>query len=135
MRFSSRFYICCLFAIVSASSARSLGAGGTNEIPFVQPVKGEPLKVEMETDVWGDGGDITDRYKDVRLVYAVGGEPEQAVEGKITSHTANREHYVFVLKPGKASGVLHYRFEMTFDGQKTTSQGMQKITIPATADK
>ena len=119
------------------------GGGGANEFPQRQEVDGS-LVLRLRLNVWGGGGAIDGRYRDVMLVAALAG-PHAAsttntaataslrVPGRIApGGDAKTQWYEFRIPRGtfNSGGRLAYHYEVTLDGQATQIPGRLEVMTP-----
>lgn len=139
-----------LLAIGGALAWRSLqsgfepGGGGANESPPRQEADGA-LVLRLRLNVWGGGGAIDGRYRDVMLVAALAGS--YAASATDTAATAvplrvpgriapggdtKTQWYEFRIPRGSfnSGGRLSYHYEVTLDGQATQLPGRFEVMTP-----
>ena len=119
------------------------GGGGANEFPQLQETDGTVV-LRLRLNVWGGGGDINGRYRDVALVATLAGPPAASasgtsinaslrVPGRIASGgDATSQWYEFRIPRGNfnGSGQLEYHYEVTLDGHTTQIPGRLEIMVP-----
>lgn len=116
----------------------SPGGGGTIQTAPDAVKTGEPSVIKLELSVWGAGGPIKGRYKDVIFYYRLVGEPayktiqsEPVPETNKGELNNKYELYTFTI-PGYPKGTnrkIEYYFEMKFDGHLSHIDGLKKIEI------
>lgn len=119
------------------------GGGGANEFPQRQEADGS-LVLRLRLNVWGGGGAIDGRYRDVMLVAALAG-PHAAsaantaattslrVPGRIApGGDAKTQWYEFLVPRGtfNSGGRLAYHYEVTLDGHATQIPGRLEVMTP-----
>jgi|JI10StandDraft_1071094.scaffolds.fasta_scaffold383647_2 hypothetical protein len=138
-----------LLVIGGALAWRSLhsgfepGGGGANEFPPRQEADGT-LVLRLRLNVWGGGGAIDGRYRDVMLVAALAGpyaasatstaaSASLRVPGRIApGGEAKTQWYEFRISRGSFSSgsQLAYRYEVTLDGNATQIPGRFEVMAP-----
>ena len=119
------------------------GGGGANEYPQRQEADGA-LVMRLRLNVWGGGGAIDGRYRDVMLVAALAGP--YAVSATDTAATASlrvpgrivpggdakTQWYEFRIPRGSfgSGGRLAYHYEVRLDGQATQIPGRLEVMTP-----
>ena len=138
-----------LLAIGGVLAWRSLqsgfepGGGGANEFPQRQEADGA-LVLRLRLNVWGGGGAIDGRYRDVMLVAALAGSYAASatdtaattplrIPGRIApGGDAKTQWYEFRIPRGifNSGGRLAYHYEVTLDGQATQIPGRFEVMTP-----
>ena len=119
------------------------GGGGAHEHPQRQEADGA-LVLRLRLHVWGGGGDIDRRYRNVALVATLAqpsaassegntGQVPLRVPGRVApSGNASTQWYEFRVPQGSfnSGGRLAYHYEVTLDGQSTQVPGRLEVVIP-----
>jgi len=126
----------------SLQSGFEPGGGGANEFPPRREADGA-LVLRLKLNVWGGGGAIDGRYRDVMLVASLAGTyPASAthtaatdslrVPGRIAPGSDPKtQWYEFRIPRGSfnTGGRLDYHYEVTLDGQATRIPGVHAVVI------
>ena len=102
------------------------------------------MVLRLRLNVWGGGGAIDGRYRDVILVAALAGPygasaPVTAASAslRVTGHIApggdaKTQWYEFRISPGSfnSGGQLAYRYEVKLDGNATQIPGRLEVMAP-----
>jgi len=111
------------------------GAGMSVEAPPQFRSDGS-VAIRLEVSVWGSGGSIGGRYKDVLLVLTPGATPSAGVPpiriaGRVVRATDTTEVREFIVPANIASqSNIGYRFELEFDGRSQQHAGHYKLSKP-----
>ena len=119
------------------------GGGGAQEHPQRQEADGA-LVLRLRLHVWGGGGDIDRRYRNVSLVATLAQPSAASIEDKAgqvplrvpgliaPGGSASTQWYEFRVPQGSFSsgGRLAYHYEVTLDGQSTEVPGRLEVVIP-----
>lgn len=127
----------------SLQSGFEPGGGGANEFPQRQEADGA-LVLRLRLNVWGGGGAIDGRYRDVMLVVALAGpyaasatDTAATASLRVPGHIApggdaKTQWYEFRIPRGSfnSGGRLAYHYEVTLDGQATQIPGRLEVMTP-----
>ena len=119
------------------------GGGGAHEHPQRQEADGA-LVLRLRLHVWGGGGDIDERYRNVALVATleqlnaassagnIGQVPLRLLGRIAPGGNATTQWYEFRIPQGSfnSGGRLAYHYEVTLDGQSTQIPGHLDVVIP-----
>ena len=119
------------------------GGGGAHELPQRQEADGA-LVLRLRLHVWGGGGDIDGRYRNVAMVATLAqpsaassegstGQVPLRVPGRVApGGSASTQWYEFPIPQGSfnSGGRLAYHYEVTLDGQSTQVPGHLEVVIP-----
>jgi len=127
----------CL-ALLLSSGCDIAGGGGSDQIVPDSVKAGEPAVIVIVLSVWGSGGSIKGRYRDLVLSYRLTGESEfktiqpESIPVPYKEFDKDKfEAYRFTLPPYPKGmkGEIEFYFEVKFDGQKNHIKGIKKISI------
>lgn len=132
-----------ILAWKSLQSGFEPGGGGANEFPPRQEADGA-LVLRLRLNVWGGGGAIDGRYRDVMLVAALAGPYAASATGtaalvslRVPGHTApgggaKTQWYEFRILPGSfnSGSQLAYYYEVKLDGNATQIPGRLEVMAP-----
>ena len=127
----------------SLQSGFEPGGGGANEFPPRQEADGA-IVLRLRLNVWGGGGAIDGRYRDVMLVAALAGPYAASATGTAAMASlpvpgrlapggdATTQWYEFRIPRGRfnSGGRLAYHYEVTLDGHATQIPGRLEVMIP-----
>jgi len=127
----------------SLQSGFEPGGGGANELPQRQEADGA-LVLRLRLNVWGGGGAIDGRYRDVVLVAALAGAHAASATGTAATVSlrvpgriahggdATTQWHEFRIPRGSfnSGGRLAYHYEVTLDGHATQLPGRLEVMAP-----
>lgn len=127
----------------SLQSGFEPGGGGANEAPQRLEADGT-LVLRLRLNVWGGGGAIQGRYRDVALVAALAAPDAKVATGaaatarlRVAGHIApggdaTTQWYEFRIPPGSFSAgrQLAYHYEAVLDGHPTEIAGRLAVMAP-----
>jgi hypothetical protein len=121
----------CFFLLLGGCAFGPGGGGGTQTAPdSVKP--GEPAVIKLELSVWGSGGDIKGRYRDIAVSYRLVGERGyKMLSPRLVSQDKKHEVYQFTIPayPEGTKGEIEYFFDVTLDGHHSRIEGIKKIKV------
>ncbi len=122
--------------------AFEIGGGGSEQYPPANVQAGQPATIQYIVSVWGQGGPIAGRYRDITLHYRLAGaadyqtvaaQPAPLPENyqKATTERNQWEAYTFVIPPYPAgqSGVIEYYITSQLDGHDNRQVGLKTIAV------
>lgn len=130
-------------AWLSLQSGFEPGGGGANEFPQRYEADGA-LVLRLRLNVWGSGGSIDGRYRNVMLLAAQAGPSAASTTDTATTASlrvpgriapggdAKTQWYEFRIPQGSfnSGSRLAYRYEVTLDGQVTQIPGRLEVMAP-----
>ena len=131
-----------VFLAFLLASGCDLAGGGANFQVLPDSIEaGQPGVIVIVFSVWGSGGPVKGRYKDIVFHYRLVGEntyksisPEPTpVPSKYDNpETRDRfEAYKFTIPPYPpgTTGELEFYYESTFDGTRDRTEGLKRIKV------
>ena len=102
-----------------------IGGGSSNHSPPDRAVEGEPLTLELELRVWGDGsGAMSKRWSAVNCVYRTAVSEYTTIPMTSTIEEEKRIVFACTIPPQDMDAeFIEYRFEMVFDGRYGPREG------------
>ena len=131
--------ICCLSLLLLLSCGP--GAGASDQIVPDTVKAGEPSVVTIVFSVWGSGGAIKGRYKDIFFYYRLAGEssykklqPELVKLPPEYDYPDNRDtHEAYQVTippyPKGTTGYIEFYYEKTFDDYHSRTNGLKRIRV------
>jgi hypothetical protein len=127
-----------LYLALASAGCGLAGAGGDDQIVPDTVKADEPAVVTIVFSVWGAGGPIKNRYKDIAFYYHLSGEPSfRSLPPEPTAvpyKQYDKDRFVafkFTI-PGYApgsTGEIEFYYECTFDGHRSRQNGVKKIRV------
>ncbi|MBP7253207.1 MAG: hypothetical protein KBA75_06970 [Alphaproteobacteria bacterium] len=136
--------VAALFLLLTVSHLRAfeVGGGGSEQYPPATVQAGQPAIVKYIVSVWGQGGSIAGRYRDITLHYRLLGEadyrdvaarPAPLPENyrKATTERNQWEAYEFVIPPTPAGqgGTIEFFITSKLDGHANKQAGLKAISV------
>ena len=131
-----------LLLAVAPLQAFEIGGGGSIQEPPATVQAGQPATVNYIVNVWGQGGPIAGRYRDITLHYRLTGETDyRAVAAqpaplpenyrKATTERNQWEAYEFVIPPYPVGqgGTIEYYVTSKLDGHANKQAGLKTIAV------
>ncbi|MBZ5728266.1 MAG: hypothetical protein LAP87_25175 [Acidobacteriia bacterium] len=118
--------------VLTVSCMFTPGGGGSTQSGPDSVKAGEPIVINLELSVWGSGGSIDGRYKDIVLFYRCVGDSEyKTIEPRLISRHDKSEVYEFTVPAvaNETSREVEYYLEMKLDGHLNRIEGIKKIRI------
>lgn len=125
-------------AFLLSPGCNPAGGGGSDQIVPDSVKAGEPAAIVLVLSVWGSGGPIKGRYKDLLMNYRLTGEehyksvqPEPAAVPYKEFDKDKFEAYRFTIPayPAGTKGEIEFNFDVKFDGHKNNIVGVKKIRV------
>lgn len=142
MRIAALVLAVGLLLLSGRAQAFEIGGGGSEQYPPASVQSGQPAIVKYIVGVWGQGGPIAGRYRDIVLHYRLTGEtdyrdvaakPAPLPENyrKATTERNQWEAYEFVIPPAPAGqgGAIEYFITSKLDGHANRQAGLKTIEL------
>jgi hypothetical protein len=133
--------ISIFLSLLLSASCSLPGAGASEQIVPDTTRAGEPAVVTIVFSVWGSGGPVKGRYKDIVFYYRLVGEtnykslqPEPVALPTGYDYPDNRDtHETYRVTipayPKGTTGDIEFYFEKNFDGYQSRTDGLKKIHV------
>lgn len=133
-----------LAALLGAGTVQAfeIGGGGSEQYPPATVQSGQPAIVKYIVSVWGQGGAIAGRYRDITLHYRLTGDADYREVAarpaplpdnyrKATTERNQWEAYEFVIPPYPVGqgGTIEYYVTSKLDGHANKQAGLKTITV------
>lgn len=117
------------------------GAGAAYQEAPDQAVAGRMAPLSLRLAVWGAGAAASERYRDVRLQWRLGGEADdvpgtgewrELAASRVVSEAGPQlgvSHHFALPVPDAPGRQILYRFSFVFDGQPNQVEGLKTIRI------
>lgn len=130
-----------LLAVLISNGCGVAGGGANFQVLPDSIEAGQPGVVVIVFSVWGSGGPVKGRYKDIAFHYRLVGytnyknlSPEPTAVPSKYDNPENRdkfEAYRFTIPPYPpgTKGEIEFYYESTFDGNRSRTEGLKRIKV------